>query len=102
MKYTFEVSTTDTGYTVKIDIAYGSGINNVVRFLSFEDGADGPDQDIEQQLNDMVDNMRLTVDERKEARWNITRFLSYVQWENENKKKGMDDDKTQQLILEGI
>lgn len=102
MKYTFEVSTTDTGYTVKIDIAYGSGINNVVRFLSFEDGADDPEQDIEQLLNDMVDNMRLTVDERKEARWNITRFLSYVQWENANKKKGMDDAKTQQLILEGI
>ena len=81
MKYTFDVYTNnDIEHTIKIDIVQNGGYNSTVtRTLTFAAGSDNYVPSLAETLEDMINNMRLTVKEREDAMYNANVFNSYLQ-----------------------
>ena len=78
MKYTFEITTREDENVIKLEIAYGSASNAVSRTLTFEAGKDDDNPNLNNLLNELIDNMRLTVKEREDAYYNADVFKSYL------------------------
>ena len=95
MRYTFEITTHDDENVIKLDIAYGSMSNLVSRTLTFEAGTDDDNPNLEDLINDMIDNMRLTVKEREDAYYNASVFKDYLK-----SIKNVKDVPKQQMIVE--
>ena len=81
MKYTFDVYTTnDIEHTIKIDIVQNGGYNSTVtRTVTFAAGSDNYVPSLNETLEDMINNMRLTVKEREDAMYNASVFKDYLQ-----------------------
>lgn len=94
MKYTFEVTTTDMENTIRLNVSYGSLNNNVSRMVTFKAGEDYESQNLDGLLTDIIDNMRLTVKERKEAIYNAGVLKWYIQ------EYGINKHNEEQLIVE--
>lgn len=98
MKYTFEVTCHDNENIITVEIAFGSSSNSVRRTLKFEGGMFSNELNLDELISDMVDNIRLTVNERKEAMYNVKVFKDYVQQYGVNTDR--DPKKEAQMIVE--
>jgi hypothetical protein len=98
MKYEFDVSCHENENVIKVTIGFGSMSNSVTRTIRFEDGEDYDELPLNELLLDMVDNIRLTVNERKEAMYNVKVFNDYVQLYGVNTDR--DTSKETQMIVE--
>ena len=98
MKYEFEVSCHENENIIKVIVGFGSMANSVTRTIRFEGGKDEAEPSLNELLLDMVDNIRLTVNERKEAMYNVKVFKDYVQQYGVNTNK--DPEKKVQMIVE--
>ena len=79
MKYTFDLNKRNGKYELKIDISAGNAFTGgVQKVLNTPDNNIKWQYHLEDLLNDMIDNMRLTVSEREEARDNLKVFLDYI------------------------
>ena len=99
MKYTFDLNKRNRRYELKIDISSGNAFTGgVQKVLNTPDNNIKWQYHLEDLLNDMIDNMRLTVSEREEARDNLKVFLDYIV--NNQSKDGIKID--DELILDSI
>ena len=98
MKYEFEVSCHENENIIKVIVGFGSMANSVTRTIRFEGGKDEDEPSLNELLLDMVDNIRLTVNERKEAMYNVEVFKDYVQQYGVNTDR--DPKKEAQMIVE--
>ena len=98
MKYEFEVSCHENENIIKVIVGFGSMANSVTRTIRFEGGKDENEPSLNELLLDMVDNIRLTVNERKEAMYNVKVFKDYVQQYGVNTDR--DPKKEAQMIVE--
>lgn len=81
MKYIFDVYTNnDIEHTIKIDIVQNIGgyNNTITRTLTFAAGSDNYVSSLAETLEDMINNMRLTVKEREDAMYNAKIFEDYL------------------------
>ncbi len=100
MKYLFDVTCQPNRNIIKLEVIDKQGgmpINNIARTVVFETGIDNDEPDLGQLLNEIIDNMRLTVKEREEAKYESKVLKDYIQNYNSNKSNSNDTDK---LILE--
>ena len=115
MKYLFDVTCQPNRNIIKLEVIDKQGgipINNIARTVVFEAGMDNEEPDLGQLLNEIIDNMRLTVKEREEAKYESKVLKDYLQnYSNENNSnennsnennsnKDHSDDTNKQLILE--
>ena len=98
MKYEFEVSCHENENIIKVIVGFGSMANSVTSTIRFEGGKDEDEPSLNELLLDMVDNIRLTVNERKEAMYNVKVFKDYVQQYGVNTDR--DPKKEAQMIVE--
>ncbi len=100
MKYSFEINKRNSRYELKIDISAGNAFTGgVQKVLNTPDYNIKWQYHLEDLLNDMIDNMRLTVSECEEARDNLKVFLDYIVDNQSKNDIKIDDDK---LILDII
>ena len=105
MKYLFDVTCQPNSNIIKLEVIDKQGgmpINNISRTVVFEAGIDNEEPDLGQLLNEIIDNMRLTVKEREEAKYESKVLKDYLQnYSNENNSnEDHSDDTNKQLILE--
>ena len=105
MKYLFDVTCQPNRNIIKLEVIDKQGgmpINNIARTVVFEAGMDNEEPDLGQLLNEIIDNMRLTVKEREEAKYESKVLKDYIQnYSNENNSnEDHSDDTDKQLILE--
>lgn len=103
MKYLFDVTCQPNRNIIKLEVIDKQGgmpINNISRTVVFEAGVDNEEPDLCQLLNEIIDNMRLTVKEREEAKYESKVLKDYIQnYSNENSNKSNSND-MDKLILE--
>ena len=99
MRYLFDVTCQPNRNIIKLEIIDKPGVmpvNNIYRTVVFEGGSDNKEPDLNQLLNEIIDNMRLTVKEREEAKYESKVLKDYLQkYSNED-----HSDDTNKLILE--
>ena len=105
MKYLFDVTCQPNRNIIKLEVIDKQGgmpINNISRTVVFEAGMDNEEPDLGQLLNEIIDNMRLTVKEREEAKYESKVLNDYLQnYSNEsNSNEDHSNDTNKQLILE--
>ena len=109
MKYLFDVTCQPNRNIIKLEVIDKQGgmpINNIARTVVFEAGIDNDEPDLCQLLNEIIDNMRLTVKEREEAKYESKVLKDYIQnYSNENNSNESNSNKsnsndTDKLILE--
>ena len=110
MRYLFDVTCQPNRNIIKLEVIDKQGgmpINNIYRTVVFNEGQDNEEPDLSQLLNEIIDNMRLTVKEREEAKYESKVLKDYLQnYSNENNSnennsnKDHSDDTNKQLILE--
>ena len=105
MRYLFDVTCQSNRNIIKLEVIDKQGgmpINNIARTVVFEAGIDNDEPDLGQLLNEIIDNMRLTVKEREEAKYESKVLKDYLQnYSNEsNSNEDHSDDTNKQLILE--
>lgn len=110
MRYLFDVTCQSNRNIIKLEVIDKPGaipLNNICRTVVFDEGQDNEEPDLSQLLNEIIDNMRLTVKEREEAKYESKVLKDYLQnYSNENNSnesnsnKDHSDDTNKQLILE--
>lgn len=109
MKYLFDVTCQPNRNIIKLEVIDKQGgmpINNISRTVVFEAGMDNEEPDLGQLLNEIIDNMRLTVKEREEAKYESKVLKDYIQNyssennSNENNSNKSISNDTDKLILE--
>lgn len=81
MKYTFDVITLNNGeHSIKIDIVQNTGFpSNISKTITFTNEDDTYVPNLNDILDEMIDNMRLTVKERRDAIDDAKIFIHYLQ-----------------------
>ena len=110
MRYLFDVTCQSNRNIIKLEVIDKPGtmpLNNIYRTVVFDEGQYTKEPDLSQLLNEIIDNMRLTVKEREEAKYESKVLKDYLQnYSNENNSnennsnKDHSDDTNKQLILE--
>ena len=115
MRYLFDVTCQSNRNIIKLEVIDKPGalpLNNISRTVVFDEGHDNEEPDLSQLLDEIIDNMRLTVKEREEAKYESKVLKDYLQnYSNENNSnennsnennsnKDHSDDTNKQLILE--
>ena len=110
MRYLFDVTCQLNRNIIKLEVIDKPGampLNNIYRTVVFNEGQDNEEPDLSQLLNEIIDNMRLTVKEREEAKYESKVLKDYLQnYSNENNSnennsnEDHSDDTNKQLILE--
>ena len=104
MKYLFDVTCQPNRNIIKLEVIDKQGgmpINNIARTVVFEAGMDNEEPDLGQLLNEIIDNMRLTVKEREEAKYESKVLKDYIQnYSNKNNSNENNSNDTDKLILE--
>ena len=105
MRYLFDVTCQSNRKIIKLEVIDKPGampLNNITRTVVFDEGQDNEEPDLSQLLNEIIDNMRLTVKEREEAKYESKVLKDYLQnYSNEsNSNEDHSDDTNKQLILE--
>ena len=109
MKYLFDVTCQPNRNIIKLEVIDKPGampLNNICRTVVFDKWQNNEEPDLSQLLNEIIDNMRLTVKEREEAKYESKVLKDYIQnYSNEsnsnenNSNKSISND-TDKLILE--
>ena len=105
MRYLFDVTCQSNRKIIKLEVIDKPGaipLNNICRTVVFDEGQYTKEPDLSQLLNEIIDNMRLTVKEREEAKYESKVLKDYLQnYSNESNSNGdHSDDSDKQLILE--
>lgn len=105
MRYLFDVTCQSNRKIIKLEVIDKPGsipLNNICRTVVFDEGQYTKEPDLSQLLNEIIDNMRLTVKEREEAKYESKVLKDYLQnYSNEsNSNEDHSDDTNKQLILE--
>ena len=105
MRYLFDVTCQSNRNIIKLEVIDKPGtmpLNNIYRTVVFDDEQNNKEPDLSQLLNEIIDNMRLTVKEREEAKYESKVLKDYLQnYSNENNSnEDHSDDTNKQLILE--
>ena len=111
MRYLFDVTCQSNRNIIKLEVIDKPGampLNNISRTVVFDEGQNNnKEPNLSQLLNEIIDNMRLTVKEREEAKYESKVLKDYLQnYSNENNSnesnsnKDHSDDTNKQLILE--
>ena len=105
MRYLFDVTCQSNRNIIKLEVIDKPGtmpLNNIYRTVVFDDEQNNKEPDLSQLLNEIIDNMRLTVKEREEAKYESKVLKDYLQnYSNEDHSdKDHSDDTNKQLILE--
>ena len=104
MKYLFDVTCQPNRNIIKLEVIDKQGgmpINNISRTVVFEAGMDNEESDLGQLPNEIIDNMRLTVKEREEAKYESKVLKDYIQnYSNENNSNENNSNDRDKLILE--
>ena len=105
MKYLFDVTCQPNRNIIKLEVIDKQGgmpINNISRTVVFEAGMDNEEPDLGQLLNEIIDNMRLTVKEREEAKYESKVLKDYIQNYNSNENNSNENNSNDRdkLILE--
>lgn len=101
MKFTFEVTTSETNNIITLNISYGSMGNSCQRTVRFEAGGDNDNKAAKELVKEIIDNLRLTVKEREEATYEADVLLWYLQkYEANDKKQVEESPNIEQIILE--
>ena len=105
MRYLFDVTCQSNRKIIKLEVIDKPGsipLNNICRTVVFDEGQYTKEPDLSQLLNEIIDNMRLTVKERQEAKYESKVLKDYLQnYSNENNSnEDHSDDTNKQLILE--
>jgi len=95
MKYIFDVDERNNKFSIKVEILKGNAFNaNSSTIIECSEEKPNWGKDLELLISELIDNMRLTVQERTEARRNANILIEYLKYSNHNY------DKTQQMIVE--
>ena len=105
MRYLFDVTCQSNRNIIKLEVIDKPGamsLNNICRTVVFDEGQNNEEPDLSQLLNEIIDNMRLTVKEREEAKYESKVLKDYLQNNSNenNSNKDHSDDANKQLILE--
>ena len=106
MRYLFDVTCQSNRNIIKLEVIDKPGampLNNICRTVVFDGGQNNnKEPDLSQLLNEIIDNMRLTVKEREEAKYESKVLKDYLQnYSKESNSNGdHSDDTDKQLILE--
>lgn len=83
MKYIFDVDERNNKFSIKVEIFNGNAFNANASSI-IECSEEKPDwgKDLELLISELIDNMRLTVKERTEARRNANILIEYLKYSN--------------------
>ena len=83
MKYIFDVDERNNKFSIRIEIQKGNAFNaNASSIVECSEEKPNWDKDLELMLQELIDNMRLTVNERTEARRNANILIEYLKYSN--------------------
>ena len=105
MKYIFDVDERNNKFSIRVEIQKGNTFNaNASSIAEFSEEKTNWDKDLELILQELIDNMRLTVNERIEARCNANILIEYLKYSNpvvpEQRHQMIDEEKPGILIQE--
>jgi len=83
MKYIFDVDERNNKFSIRVEIQKGNAFNaNASSIIECSEEKPNWDIDLEILLKNIIDNMRLTVQERTEARRNANILIEYLKYSN--------------------
>lgn len=96
MKYIFDVDERNNKFSIRVEIQKGNAFNaNASSIIECSEEQPNWGKDLELMLQELIDNMRLTVQERTEARRNANILIEYLKYSNP-----VAPDKRHQMIVE--
>jgi len=96
MKYIFDVDERNNKFSIRVEIQKGNAFNaNASSIVECSEEQPNWGKDLELMLQELIDNMRLTVNERTEARRNANILIEYLKYSNP-----VAPDKRHQMIVE--
>lgn len=83
MKYIFDVDERNNKFSIRVEIQNGNAFNaNASSIIECSEEKPYWDKDLELMFQDLINNMRLTVNERTEARRNANILIEYLKYSN--------------------
>lgn len=83
MKYIFDVDERNNKFSIRVEILKGNGFNaNASSIIECSEEKPNWGKDLELMFQELIDNMRLTVQERIEARHNANILIEYLKYSN--------------------
>ena len=83
MKYIFDVDERNNKFSIRVEVQKGNAFNaNASSIVECSEEQPNWGKDLELMLQELIDNMRLTVQERTEARRNANILIEYLKYSN--------------------
>ena len=83
MKYIFDVDERNNKFSIRVEIQKGNAFNaSASSIVECSEEKPNWDKDLELMLQELIDNMRLTVQERTDARRNSNILIEYLKYSN--------------------
>ena len=83
MKYIFDVDERNNKFSIRVEIQKGNAFNaNASSIVECSEEKPNWDKDLELMLQELIDNMRLTVQERNAAYKNSNILIEYLKYSN--------------------
>jgi hypothetical protein len=102
MKYIFDVDERNNKFSIRVEIQKGNAFNaNASSIVECSEEQPNWGKDLELMLQELIDNMRLTVQERTEVYKNSNILVEYLKYSNPIEQIPQADNEPQMIVENG-